>query len=103
LNVVFRARCLTNKDSIAQVKKVDLDSLPIVVFGEGSPVTKAQHDRVVELVDKMLVLVPKLRSARTESDRGTFQNAVTTAQRKIDETISALYCLTQGEIELLEV
>jgi hypothetical protein len=102
LNAFFRARCLTNKDSIAQVKKVDLDTLPIPFFGNSSTVTKPQHDRLVGLVDKMLALTPKLRAARTDAERQTLQNAVTAADQQIDALVYELYGLTPEEIALVE-
>ena len=84
LNAFFRANCLTNKDSIAQVKKVDLDALPIPIYGNSSVVSKAQHDRLVGLVDKMLALTPTLGAAKSDAERKTLQNAVTATDQQID-------------------
>ena len=102
LNFFFRAKCLTNKDSIAQVKKIDLDTLPIAVFGDSSSVTKARHDRLVSLVEKMLALTPKLRAARTDAEQQTLQNAVTATEQQIDALVYELYGLTPAEIALVE-
>ncbi|MGA2587477.1 MAG: TaqI-like C-terminal specificity domain-containing protein [Candidatus Aminicenantales bacterium] len=102
LNAFFRANCLTNKDSIAQVKKVDLDALPIPVYGDSNPVSKARHDRLVGLVDKMLALTPKLRAAKADAERQTLQNAVTATDQQINALVYELYGLTQDEIKLVE-
>jgi len=40
------------------------------------------HDRMVELVDKMLTLAPKLRAAKADAERATLQNAVTATDRQ---------------------
>jgi len=61
-----------------------------------------RHDRLVDLVDKMLALVPKLRLARSEAERQTLQNAVTATDQQIDALIYELYGLTEDEIKLVE-
>jgi Xaa-Pro aminopeptidase len=50
----------------------------------------------------MLGLVPKLRKAKTESERKTLQNAVTATERAIDQLVYKLYGLTADEIRLVE-
>ena len=55
-----------------------------------------------EQVDKMLALVPKLRVAKNEKERGVLQNAVDSADRKIDDLVYELYGLTPDEIALVE-
>ena len=55
-----------------------------------------------EQVDRMLALVPKLRSAKHEKERGVLQNAVASTDRKIDDLVHALYALTPEEIGLVE-
>jgi Xaa-Pro aminopeptidase len=57
---------------------------------------------MVELVDKMLALVPKLRAAKSEAERATLQNAVTATDRQIDALVYELYGLTPEEIALVE-
>ena len=54
------------------------------------------------LVEKMLVLTPKLRAAATEKERATLQNAVTATDRQIDQLVYELYELTPEEIALVE-
>ena len=102
MDFFFKAKCLTNKASIAQVKKVDLDLLPIVDLNLKNSGDKSRHDRLVALVDKMLALVPKLRKATSESRRATLQNAVTTTDTKIDCLVYNLYGLTKKEIKIVE-
>ena len=50
----------------------------------------------------MLALMPKLRVAKHEKERGVIQNAVDSADRKIDDLVYALYVLTPDEIALVE-
>ena len=58
--------------------------------------------KLVELVDKMQALVPKLRGAKNEKERGVLQNAVDSTDRKIDDLVYAHYALTPDEIALVE-
>jgi len=75
--------------------------LPIRSIDFSKPADKARHDRVVGLVDKLLGLMPKLRQARSESERQTLQNAVTAADQQIDALVYELYGLTEAEIKLV--
>ena len=97
MDIFFKAKCLTNKDSIAQVKKVDLDLLPII-----DSTDKARHDKLVGLVEKMLALTPKLRETTAESEKAALQNAVTTTDAEIDRLVYELYGLTADEIKIVE-
>jgi hypothetical protein len=102
MDVFFKAKCLTNKDSIAQVKKVDLDTLPIIDMDLKKPADKARHDKLVLLVDKLLGLMPKLRAATADSEKAVLQNAVTATDQQIDSLVYELYNLTKEEIALVE-
>ncbi|NCA82324.1 MAG: hypothetical protein EOM72_06210 [Opitutae bacterium] len=76
--------------------------LPIVKLDLSTPADRARHDQLVSLVDKMLLLVPKLRSAKSEGDRSTLANAVAATDRAIDALVYELYGLTAEEIALVE-
>ncbi|HCP91958.1 MAG TPA: hypothetical protein DIT76_07945, partial [Spartobacteria bacterium] len=65
LTSYYRAKCITNKKSIAQVKKIDLDQLPIRTIDFTDRADKARHDRMVELVEQMLALHKQLATAKT--------------------------------------
>ena len=46
--------------------------------------------------------MPKFRSAKSEGDRATLQNAVSATDRAIDALVYDLYGLTPDEIALVE-
>ena len=50
----------------------------------------------------MKALTPKLRAAKTDSEKATLQNAVTATNRQIDQLVYELYGLTPEEIALVE-
>jgi hypothetical protein len=73
----------------------------------GIPADKTRHDKLVALVDKLLVLMPKLRAgpsgrAPSEAEKSTLQNAVTATDQQIDALVYELYGLTADEIKLVE-
>jgi hypothetical protein len=57
----------------------------------------ARHDQLVALVDKMLVLTPKLRAATAESEKAVLQNAVTATDQQIDALVYELYGLNDDK------
>ena len=57
---------------------------------------------MVSLVDKMLLLMPKLRTATTEREKSALLNAVTATNRQIDVLVYELYDLTPEDIVLVE-
>lgn len=63
---------------------------------------KSRHDRLVGLVDKLLVSMPKLRAAKTESEKIVLQNAATATDQQIDALVHDLYGLTADEINLVQ-
>jgi hypothetical protein len=79
-----------------------LSQLPFRAIDFSKPTDKARHDKLVALVDKMLVLMPKLRAAKSDMERATLQNAVTATDRQIDKIVYELYGLTTAEIKLVE-
>lgn len=60
IDVYYRARCLTNWRTIAQVKKADLDRIPLPAIDMSLSKHKMLHDRLVEAVDRMLELNKQL-------------------------------------------
>jgi hypothetical protein len=79
-----------------------IEKLPIVLPDLAKAAERARHDRLVELVEKMLALMPKLRGAKTETERQTLQNAVTATDRQMDALVYELYGLAPEEIALVE-
>ena len=64
--------------------------------------TDKQVNLMVELVDKLLALTPKLRGASSESEKAILQNAVTTTDAEIDRLVYELCGLTEEEIKIVE-
>jgi hypothetical protein len=93
---------IAQRDDFPKIVLKETRSLPFPKIDLKKPADKARHDRLVGLVEKMLGLMPKLRQARSESERQTLQNAVTAADQQIDALVYELYGLTKAEIKLVE-
>ncbi|MEI7729850.1 MAG: TaqI-like C-terminal specificity domain-containing protein [Verrucomicrobiota bacterium] len=102
LNFLYSEKVQEGGRAFAQVKVVNLKPLPIRLLDLCKPADKAQHDKLVGLVDKMLALTPQLRAAKTDAERETLQNAITATDQQIDALVYELYGLTPAEIALVE-
>jgi hypothetical protein len=79
-----------------------VSKLPIRRIDFSKPADKQQHDKLAGLVDKLLMLMPKLRAATLDSERATLQNAVTAAEQQVDDLVYELYDLTDEEIAVVK-
>jgi hypothetical protein len=84
------------KKTFPKIKGSYLQQLPIPTPD------KARHDKLVGLVNKMLALMPKLREAKSDSEKGTLQNAAKATEQQIDAVVYGLYGLNEKEIQLVE-
>jgi hypothetical protein len=102
LNLYFQIRSLTNKESIAQVKKVDLDKLPIAALDLSKSECRQKHERMIDLVDRMLDMHVQLSKVRTDHERSALQHQIEHTDREIDQLVYELYGLSDEEIALVE-
>ena len=90
------------KASFPQVTIFSLSQVPVLKIDLKKPTDKTRHDKLVVLVDKLLGLMPKLRTATLAAEKATLQNAVTATDQQIDALVYDLYGLTEDEIKLVE-
>ncbi|MCX7185175.1 MAG: N-6 DNA methylase [Nitrosospira sp.] len=102
LNFYFTTSAITNRNSIAQLKKVDLDQFPIKYLDLTEGEARISHDKIVALVEKMLALHEQFAVAKTPQDTTLLQRQITATDRQIDQLVYALYGLTDEEIALVE-
>ena len=103
LTAYYRVKAITNKKSIAQVKKVDLDQLPIRTIDFKERADKTRHSRMVELVNGMLDLHKQLTVARTGHAKTNIQRQIDAKDAQIDKLVYELYELMPDEIQIVEV
>lgn len=67
-----------------------------------NPVEKAQHDKLVSLVDNMLELQNKHHDARMEQDKEHYERQIKIVDVQIDRLVYDLYGLTEEGMEVVE-
>jgi len=102
LTAYYRAKAITNKKSIAQFKKVDLDQLPIRTLDFSERADKVRHDRMVELVESMLGSHKQFATARTAHAKTNLQCQIDATDAQIDNLVYELYGLTEDEIKIVK-
>jgi hypothetical protein len=80
----------------------DCKRFPIHIINLSDPTDKARHDKMVELVEKMLTLHKKLPSAKSPDDKIRLQRQIDTTDHQIDQLVYELYNLTEKEIQIVE-
>ena len=73
-------------------------------FIRGLPIVLPEKNTgvLVSFVEKMTTLKPKLRTAKSDTERAALQNAIRKTDRDIDKLVYELYGLTPEEIALVE-
>jgi len=79
-----------------------LSQLPFRTINFSDATDKARHDRMVELVQRMLALHKQLAAAKTGHDKTMIQRQITATDKQIDRLVYELYDLTDEEIAIVE-
>jgi phosphate uptake regulator len=96
ISIYYRAWCLTNSRTVAQVKKVDLDRIPLPPIDLSCSRGKAFHDKVVDLVSRMLDL---RKQCLSRSDLSVAKQ-ISSVDREIDQIVLQLYGFSEDEVTL---
>lgn len=86
----------------AEIKKNNLDRLPIPNVDLFNKKQKEQHDKIIELVEHMIEIQKQIHSAKTESDKQFCQKKAEIIDKQIDTLVYELYELTPEEIKIVE-
>ena len=63
---------------------------------------KKNHNKIIALVDHMLVFHQNLSNAKTENERKIIQRQINATDKQIDQLVYKLYGLTKEEINIIE-
>ncbi len=80
----------------------ELNAMPFRAINLMDPADKAYHDRMVELVERMLSLYKRLAEARTPQDKTILQQQLALTDKQIDRLVYELYGLTDNDIKQIE-
>ncbi len=81
---------------------MNLKKLPIRTIDFLNPVEKAQHDKLVALVENMLELNKKYHEARMDRDKELYERQIKMVDAQIDRLVYDLYGLTEEEMMVVE-
>ncbi len=79
-----------------------LEDFPIRTIDFSDPADKARHDRMIELVNRMLDLNKQLAEAKVPQTKTVLQRWIETTDSQIDRLVYELYELTEDEIKIIE-
>ena len=79
-----------------------IEQLPIYPINFSNPTEKAQHDKMVTLVESMLELHKRLASAKTPQEKEMLSRQIELTDEAIDKLVYELYGLTEEEIRFVE-
>ncbi len=87
---------------MTEVKKHHVEQLPIRPINFTDPADQARHDRMVELVERLLTLHRQLAAAQTPHERTLWQRQIEATDGQINRRVYELYGLTEEEIRIVE-
>jgi len=79
-----------------------IERLPIRRIDFSKPSEKAEHDRLVSLVDQISTLYKQATAAKSPPDKETLDLQLHAATQQIDRLVYELYGLTEEEIRIVE-
>jgi type I restriction-modification system DNA methylase subunit len=86
----------------AEIKKVNLDKLPIFPIDLSKKSEKAKQDQLVSLVDKILELKQKEATEPNQHLKTMISRQIEGVDKAIDTAVYKLYKLTEDEIKVVE-
>jgi hypothetical protein len=98
----YRAINPERGEALAEIKKQHLGQLPIRTIDFSNPAEKAQHDKLVSLVENMLELQKKYHETRMERDKELYERQIKFVDTQIDRLVYDLYGLTEEEVKEVE-
>ena len=79
-----------------------VEQLPIRTIDFHNADEKAMHDRMVQLVERMLDLHKKNHQAKSDSEKELFEHQIKATDKEIDDVVYKLYGLTDEEKHIVE-
>lgn len=89
-------------EALAEVKKTNLEKLPIRTIDFSKPTDAARHERMVRLVESMLALHKQAAAARMPDEKERIGRQIQVTDRQIDRLVYELYGLTEEEIQIVK-
>jgi len=95
LTFYLQQKLITNVQGFPQILMWQLDQLPIILSNQS-------NEKIISLVDQMLVAKTQLHQAKTEGDKNYLERKCERLDKEIDQLVYKLYNLTEEEIKIVE-
>jgi len=95
-------RCDKVQGGFFRLKMIYIEKLPLRTIDFSDPSERAQHDKLVSLVDNMLELQKKYHETRMERDKEIYERQIKIVDAQINGLVYDLYGLTEEEIKIVE-
>ncbi len=79
-----------------------IEQLPICTIDFSNPAEKAQHDKMVSLVEQMLASHKSLAQAQSPQEKERLERQIEVTDKAIDSLVYELYGLSEEEIKIVE-
>jgi len=79
-----------------------MEKVPIRVINFSNAADKAQHEKLVSLVQRMLEVHKQLSVAQNPNDKTRLEREIEATDRQIDQLVYELYGLTEEEIKIAD-
>lgn len=93
MNFLYFHTAITNRDSIAQVKKVDLDALPVAIHGHGNG-----HDKKISMIAAKAREIhdgyKAMHGSKTDQERALNVRRINLAEAAIEGYVGGLFDLS---------
>jgi hypothetical protein len=89
-------------EALAEIKKSNVENLPICNIDFNKHDEKKMHDKMVQLVEQMISLNKQLPGAKTGHEQTLLQRQIDATDKQIDKLVYELYGLTEEEIAIVE-
>ena len=87
-------------EALAEVKKTNVEKLPIIRIDLSNAIDKIQYTKLVQLVECMLSL--QKQNPHTPQEKETLEREIKNTDNQIDQLVYKLYGLTEEEIRVVE-
>jgi hypothetical protein len=102
LNLYLKKISTTYRGGYYAYNRQYIEQLPIRPIDFTDPSDRERHDRMVTLVEQMLLLHKRLAAAKTDHEKTNLQRQIDATDGQIDRLVYELYELTEEEIKLVE-
>jgi hypothetical protein len=85
-----------------RISILDMKRFVVPLVGFANKSAKTKHDKMVSLVEQMLLLNKQLPEAKTDHEKTALQRQIDATDQQIDTLVYELYGLTEEEIKIVE-